>query len=128
MSLDADPAWVRFPIDEPITLAGHGCGIAVRANELAIQREGRRLLALEMTFVTASGPLLEVSAALGTDGPSLDAGVDADPSRQVLATVRFDPDLLASLPSNVAVLRRRLSSSPLSHLTNWSLLSVHEIA
>lgn len=128
MTPDADPEWIRFPIDEPITLAGHGCSIAVRANELAIQREGGRLLALEMTFVTASGPLLEVSAALRTDGPSLDAGVGAEPSRQVLATVRFDPNLLASLPSNVAVLRRRLSSSPLSELANWSLLSVHEIA
>ncbi|MFT4867283.1 MAG: hypothetical protein ACI9N0_002387 [Ilumatobacter sp.] len=128
MSLDADPEWIRFPIAEPIVLSGFGCNIAVRVNEFAIQREGRRLIALDMTFVCASSSLQGVRAALRIDGPSPDAEFVAEPSREVLATLRFDPELLASLPSNVAVLRRRLSSSPLSELANWSLLSVHEIA
>ncbi|MEY2957774.1 MAG: hypothetical protein RLZZ01_342 [Actinomycetota bacterium] len=128
MTPDADPEWIRFPIDEPITLLGLGRNVAARAIELAIRRQGGRLVVLEMTFLTASGSLEEAGAALGADGPSLDAAVGTEPSRQVLAVARFDPNLLASLPSNVAVLRRRLSSSPLSELTNWSPLSVREMA
>lgn len=128
MTLDVDPEWIHFPIDEAITLHGLGGSLDGRAHELAIRREGRRLLDLEMTFVTARASLRAVRAAVQSADPTLDARVAAGRSHEVSVTVRFDPGLLASLPSNVAVLKRRLSSSPLSELANWSLLAVVDVA
>ena len=118
MTAVSDEDWIRFPLDEPVTLGEPGGGLTGRVTELAVVREHGRLRQLDMTVVADRDAVRAVRELLGREGSSMQG---TTPNEATSVRLRLLPTVLPALPSNVAALRRRLSRFPFDDLGNWTL-------
>ena len=106
----ASDSWIHFPLDLPVTLHRGEFDLAATAVELRLRRHGDVLSDLNLVIAAPSTQL--AAAGLST---SLPAG-------EARAQLRFAPELLPSLPTNAATLRRGLGEpGPLTDLGNWAV-------
>lgn len=108
----ANDAWIHFPLDLPVTLHRGEFDLAATAVELRLRRHGDVLTDLNLVIAAPSTQL----AAAGLSTPV--------PAGEARAQLQFAPELLPSLATNAATLRRGLGEPGLlTDLDNWA---VHE--